>query len=63
MNADGHAPVTAEASVGATLPALGTAIGVLLCSGGVLLLVALALLLGAVLSASRVEHRAPAPTG
>ncbi|MFE6506759.1 hypothetical protein ACFVDI_00275 [Nocardioides sp. NPDC057767] len=61
MNADGHAPVTAEAAVGATLPALGTAIGVLLGSGGVLLLVALALLLGGLLSASRAEQRAPAP--
>lgn len=63
MNADGHAPVTAEAAVGATLPALGTAIGVLLGCGGVLLLVALALLLGGLLSASRVEQRAPAPAG
>ncbi|MER6973378.1 hypothetical protein ABT304_20110 [Nocardioides sp. NPDC000445] len=61
MNADGHAPVTAEAAVGATLPALGTTIGVLLVSGGVLLLVALALLIGGLVSASRVGRRAPVP--
>lgn len=54
MNADGHAPVAAEAAIGATVPALGPAIGVLLGAGGVLLLVSLALLLGGVLSASRV---------
>lgn len=58
MNADGHAPVTAEAAEGATLPALGTTIGVLLVSGGVLLLVALALLVGGLVSASRVGCRA-----
>lgn len=57
MNADGQAPVTAAAAIGATLPMLGTAIGVLLGAGGVLLLVSLALLLGGVLSASRAEHR------
>ncbi|MFD7074595.1 hypothetical protein ACFU7D_04635 [Nocardioides sp. NPDC057577] len=55
MNADGSAPVTAVAAVGATVPALGTAIGVLLGVGGVLLLVALALLIGGLLSASRAE--------
>lgn len=63
MNADAHAPVTAEAAIGATLPMLGTAIGVLLGAGGVLLLVSLALLLGGLISASRVERRAPAPAG
>ena len=63
MNADGSAPVTATAAIGATLPALGTAIGVLLGVGGVLLLVSLALLLGGVLSASRVDRREPATAG
>ncbi|MFI5624443.1 hypothetical protein ACIA03_13345 [Nocardioides sp. NPDC051685] len=63
MNADGSAPVTADAAIGATVPALGTAIGVLLGAGGVLLLVSLALLLGGVLSASRVERRGPATAG
>ena len=61
MNADGHAPVTAVAAIGATLPMLGIAIGVLLVAGGVLLLVSLALLIGGLLSASRVERREPAP--
>ncbi|MFE3997675.1 hypothetical protein ACFX43_02600 [Nocardioides sp. YIM B13467] len=61
MNADGHAPVTAVAAIGATLPMLGIAIGVLLGVGGVLLLVSLALLIGGLLSASRVERRDPAP--
>ncbi|SDK06962.1 hypothetical protein SAMN05428985_102526 [Nocardioides sp. YR527] len=62
MNADGHAPVNAEAAVGATLPALGATIGALLVSGGVLLLVALALLIGGLVSASRAGPRAPVPS-
>jgi len=61
MNADGQAPVTAVAAIGATLPMLGAAIGVLLGVGGVLLLVSLALLIGGLLSASRAKHRDPAP--
>lgn len=55
MNADGSAPVTAVAAVGATVPVLGATMGVLLGVGGVLLLVALALLIGGLLSASRAE--------
>jgi hypothetical protein len=42
---------------------LGAAIGVLLGVGGVLLLVSLALLIGGLLSASRVARRDSAPAG
>lgn len=63
MNADGSAPVTAVAAVGAEVPVLGIMIAVLLGIGGVLLLVSLALLIGGLLSASRAEPASGRPPG
>ena len=57
MRADGTTPVDVEVAVGATMPALGTLVAVLLSAGGTLLLLSLALVLGSVLAARGVNDR------
>lgn len=48
MRADGTAPADVEVAVGATMPAPGTLVAVLLAAGGILLLLSLTLVLGSV---------------
>ena len=61
MNSDAAAGVGADVSVGATLPVLGWIVIGLLVSGGILLLVAIALLLAAVFA--RPTHQGPQAPG
>ncbi len=60
MNADGSAPVAADTSIGATLPAAGRLIVAALVAGGVLLVLGLALVVAAV-ATRRSSGPPPAP--
>ena len=53
MNEDASAPVSADVSLGGTVPVLGWLVGGLLVSGGLLLLLGLALVIGPLRAVSR----------
>ena len=57
MNADGSPDVAVEVSTGAQFPAVGWVIAILLSLGGCLLLLAAALIVGALRAGSVKEHR------